>query len=107
MPTSPNRTIVVETTDEERRELYRILEIRRKLVDGQAYLEEARAMRGPPRGNFPIGTRSRIVRIRLAVNDWVLCYAHQYVSASGMDITGPDPKAIMVDEVVFRQGRAT
>ena len=61
-------------------------------------------MSGRVRGNFPPGTRSRIVRIRLAINDWVLCYAHQYVSDSGMQVTGPDPKSIMIDEVVFKQG---
>ena len=104
MSTSRSRSAIIISTNEELYELYRILDIRRKLADGQAYLEEARVMRGPPRGNFPPGTRSRIVRIKLAINDWVLCYAHQYTSASGMGITGPDPKAIMVDEVTFRQG---
>ncbi len=63
-------------------------------------------MSGRVRRGYLAGTRSRIVRIRLAINDWVLCYAHQYVSASGIDVTGPDPKSIMVDEVVFRQGGA-
>ena len=45
-----------------------------------------------------------MVRIKLAVNDWVLCYAHQYVSASGATLTGPDPKWIRVDDAMFKQG---
>ena len=105
MPTSRGQSVIVETTDEERYELYRILDIRRKLESGQAYLEEARVMRGPSRGNFPPGTRSRIVRIRLAINDWVLCYAHQYTNANGVGITRPDPKSIIIDDVTFRQSK--
>ncbi len=32
-------------------------------------------------------------------------YAHQYdVSAGGTEITGPDPKLIRIDDLVFRQG---
>ena len=45
-----------------------------------------------------------MVRIKLAVNDWVLCYAHQYMSASGLPLTGPDPKWIRVDDAMFKQG---
>ncbi len=85
--------------------MYRILDIRRKLESGQAYLEEARVMSERIRGDFPPGTRSRMVRIRLTVNDWILCYAHQYANSAGIGVTGPDPKTIMVDDVVFRQGR--
>ena len=102
MPTS--QPVIVETTDEERYELYRILDIRRKLEDGQAYLEEIRVISRNPKGNFPPGTYSRMVRIRLSINGWVLGYAHQYISAGGVGGTGPDPKMIRVDDVVFRQG---
>ena len=45
-----------------------------------------------------------MVRIKLTVNDWLICYAHQYVSASESEITGPDPKWIAVDDVIFTQG---
>ena len=104
MSISSDNPVYVHTTDQERYELYRILDIRRKLASGQAYLEEARVMSGSIRGNFPPDTRSRIVRIRLAINGWVLCYAHQYANSAGIGITGPDPKAILIDDVVFRQG---
>ena len=60
-------------------------------------------MKGPPKGNFPPGTQSRMVRIYMTVNNWLLCVAHQYVSLTGQDITGPDPKYIRVDDVVFKQ----
>ena len=106
MSISSNNPVYVDTTDQERYELYRILDIRRKLESGQAYLEETRVMSGRISGNFQPGTRSRMVRIRLTINDWVLCYAHQYANSAGIGITGPDPKAIMVDDVVFRQGRS-
>ena len=46
-----------------------------------------------------------MVRIKLAVNDWILCYVHQCTNANGVGITGPDPKTIMVDDVTFRQGK--
>ena len=58
----------------------------------------------PPRGNFPQGVRSRIFRIRLTINDWIICRAHQYVNADGSDFTGPDPKWIHIDDVIFKQG---
>ncbi len=94
----------MSVSDEVRYELYDILEVRTKLQTGQAYVEVARKMSGQPRSGFPAGTRSRMVRIRLTVNDWLLCYAHQYVSASGAAITGPDPKWIRIDDVIFKQG---
>ena len=46
-----------------------------------------------------------MVEIRLTVNGWLLCYAHQYVNPDGSDYTGPDPKAIRVDDVIFKQGK--
>ena len=61
-------------------------------------------MSAPGKGNFPPGTRSQMVNIRLVVNGWLLCIAHQYVNADGSDYTGPDPKWIRVDDVIFRQG---
>lgn len=63
-----------------------------------------RIMTRTPRGNFPMGTKSRMVEIRLSMNDWFLCYAHQYVDPFGEEITEPDPKAIRVDDVIFKQG---
>ena len=44
-----------------------------------------------------------MVNIRLTINDWLLCKAHQYVNADGSDYTEPDPKWIRVDDVVFKQ----
>ena len=105
MSTSSDQPVSIPVTDSERYELYSVLDVKRKLENGQAYIEEARIMAGPPRGGFPPGTRSRMVRIKLAVNDWILCYAHQYVSASGAPLTGPDPKWIRVDDAMFKQGR--
>ena len=45
-----------------------------------------------------------MVRIYLTVNNWLICYAHQYVSSTGTPITGPDPKWIAIDDVIFKQG---
>lgn len=45
-----------------------------------------------------------MVRIKLTVNDWFICYAHQYVNANGTDFTGPDPKWLRIDDVIFKQG---
>jgi hypothetical protein len=95
----------VPTTDTERHELYRVLDIRRKLANGQAYAEPRRVSSKPPRGNFPPGVRSRMVNIKLTVNDWLLCRAHQYVNADGSGYTGPDQKWIRVDDVIFKEGR--
>ena len=97
----------VPTSDSDRHELYRALDIRKKLASGQAYLEEVRVMSRPPSGSFPPGTLSRIVRIKLTVNDYTICLAHHYVSATGADITGPDPKWIAIDDVIFKQGEST
>ena len=107
MSTSSEREVSVPTSDSDRYELYRVLDIRQKLTDGQAYIEEIRVMSRPPPGIFPPGTRSRIVRIRLTVNDYTICLAHQYVSATGADVTGPDPKWIAIDDVIFKQGEST
>ena len=63
-----------------------------------------REMTSPPRGNFPPGSRSQIVSIRLAVNDWLLCLAHRYTGPDGEELTEPDPKYIQLDDVVFKQG---
>ena len=83
--------------------MYAILDIRRKLENGQAYLEVIRDMSGrSPRG-FPPGARSRMVVIRLTINNFAICYAHQYVSASGIPITRPDPKWIRVDDLILKQ----
>ena len=94
----------IAVLDSDLYELYRVLDVRRKLNTGQAYTKVYRTMASPRRGNFPPGTRSQMVEIRLTVNDWILCYAHQYVNADGSDYTGPDPKWIRVDDVIFKQG---
>ena len=102
-----NEPVQLATTDYERRELYRALDIRAKLANGQLYRQTYRESSGPPPyGNFPPGVRSRMIYIKLAVNDWVLCLAHHYVNADGSDYTEPDPKWIRVDDVLFKQGRS-
>ena len=106
MSVSPDQPVSIAVPNSELYELYRVLDVRRKLDTGQAYTEVRRTMAGPLRGSFPPGTRSRMVRIRLRVNDWFLCYAHQYVNADGSDHTGPDPKWIRVDDVIFKQGNS-
>ena len=58
------------------------------------------------RWNFPPETRSQMVNIKLTVNDWLLCIAHQYVNAYGSDYTAPDPKWIRVDDLIVKQGSA-
>lgn len=60
-------------------------------------------MTGPPKGHWPPGTRGRMVDIFLTVNDWRLCVANQFVDADGIELTGPDPKYIRIDDVVFMQ----
>lgn len=60
-------------------------------------------MKGPPRGSFPIGTRSQMIEIRLSINNWFLCYAHRYVRADGTPYTEPDPKLLRIDDLVFKQ----
>lgn len=45
-----------------------------------------------------------MVEIRLSVNDWFLCYAHQYIGPFDDELTEPDPKAIRIDDVMFKQG---
>lgn len=107
MSTSPERQVSVPTSDSERYELYRVLDMRKELADGQAYLEEVRVMSRPPSGSFPQGTRSRIVRIKLTVNDYTICLGRHHVSATGTDVTGPDPKWIAIDDVIFKQGEPT
>ena len=86
------------------RDLYRILDIREKLARGQVFSEVRRTMSTSRGLNFPPGTRSQMVNIKLSVNSWLLCIAHQYVNADGSDYTGPDPKWIRVDNVIFKQG---
>ncbi len=88
------------------REFYRILDIRGKVARGQAFSEVRGTMSASGKGNFPPETHSQMVNIKLTVNDWLLCIAHQYVNADGSDYTGPDPKWIRVDDVIFKQGRA-
>ena len=62
-------------------------------------------MARPPAGDLPTDARSRIIYIRLTINDRLLCVAHHYISASGEDLTEPDPKAIYVDDAAFKQAR--
>lgn len=45
-----------------------------------------------------------MVEIRLSVNDWFLCYAHHYIGPFDDELTEPDPKAIRIDDVMFKQG---
>ena len=94
---------MVKTTPEERWELYRILDLRIKLRDGLAYLEEKKTSRTPPAGDFPEGTRSQIVNVRLKINDYLICIAHRYAIPGDRQVTGPDPKYSRLDDLVLRQ----
>ena len=105
MRITPPRPVEIIVSETELRELYRILDIREKLARGQVFSEARRTMSAPRTGNFPLGTRSLMFTIWLTVNDWLLCIAHQYVNADGSDYTGPDPKWIRVDDVIFQQGK--
>lgn len=88
----PPNLIDVIWTDEERWELYRILDLRNKLGNGQAYEEIRRVMR---RG-------SRIVNIKLTVNDYLICVAHRYLREDGV-LKEPDPKYFQIDDLRIGQ----
>ena len=82
------------------------MNVRAKLASDQLYTQiYHESQNPPPSGNFPLGVRSRMIHIKLTVNDWVLCLAHHYVNPDGSDYTEPDPKWIRVDDVIFKQGR--
>ena len=92
--------------DRERRELYRILRLRDKLADGQAFIEVRRTGNFQPEGDFPAGTRSQIVNIRLQVNHYRICVAHRYVIIGGSgwnEWTEPDPKSIFIDDLAVKE----
>ena len=98
----------MKTTDEERWELYRVLDLHRKLASGEAYLRPGKTASEPPRrvgkkGTLPNETRSQMVDIYLAINDWFICRAHRYVMPDGSGFTGPDPKLIRIDDLILRQ----
>ncbi len=92
MSTVDPQRIAIIWTDEERWELYRVLDIRSKLSNGQAYEENRRAMR---RG-------SRMVNIRLTVNDYLICIANRFLRPDGLE-TGPDPKYFRIDSLRIGQ----
>ena len=94
---------MVNTTPEERWELYLILDLRNKLRTGLAYLEERKTSINPPGGDFPPGTRSQMVNIRLKINDYLICIAHRYTVPGGRQVTDPDPKYIRLDHLVLSQ----
>ena len=98
-------TVAVRSSDQERREIYRVLHIRDKLISGQAYLTVRWEGKNRPRGNFPAGSRSQIVDIRLAINDYLICMAHRYVDGVGREITEPDPKRIEIDDLALIEER--
>ena len=79
-------------TDEERWELYRILDLRYKLRNGQAYEETKRIMK---RG-------SMMVNIRLTVNDYLICVAHRYLREDGV-LKETDSKYFKIDTLRIGQ----
>ena len=89
-------------SDLERWELYRTLNLRIKLNEGQAYLESRQTSSKPPPGDFPEDARSQMVNIKLTVNDYLICIAHQYVRPNG-PLTGPDPKYFQIDDLRIRE----
>ena len=103
MSASDREPVVINCTDQERREIYRMLDIRRKLASGQAYIKLRKFNPGPPLGNFPEGTKGRSVDIHLTINDWRICVAQHYVLPDGTDHTEPDPKMIHIDDLILNQ----
>ena len=102
--TSGTIPTVISVTADERRTIYRALDISGKIQSGQAYVKVARVMAGIKEGtHVPEGTASRMVRIYLRINDYFLCYAHHYVNPDGTDYTEPDPKYLRIDDVVFSE----
>jgi hypothetical protein len=97
-------TSKVPSTDQERRDIYRALNLREKLLTSQAYLTVLSESNNHPGGNFPFGTRSQMVEIHLAVNHFVICLAHRYVWPNGNQMTEPDPKRITIDDLSLIQG---
>lgn len=95
--------MTLKSTDEERREIYRALDIKRKIENGQVYMRTRRLHKGPPSGDFPEGTRSRLVEIYLTENDWYLCLAQHYIRPDGTDHTEPDPKYLRIDNLILKQ----
>ena len=93
--------VPIHSSDQERREIYRILDIREKLLSDQAYLKVRRQGNNQPAGDFPRETRSQLIEIRLSLNDHLLCVAHRYVLPSGSEWTQPDPKSIQIDELAL------
>ena len=95
--------IQVRYSDLERRDLYRALNLRAKLNNGQAYLQVRRTSKNHPGGDFPNDVRSKIVDIRLTVNDYRICVAHRYVHLDGREYLEPDPKSIRIDALELIQ----
>ena len=93
----------VRSTDDERRNLFQVLNLREKLRTSQAYLTVRReSKRGPGRG-LPDGTRSQLVEIRLSVNHYLIRIAHRYITPEGRGYTQPDPKRINIDDLALIQ----
>ena len=98
----------IKTTDQERWELYGILDLREKLSCGEAYLRPGKMASGPPtysgkKGTLPTEAGSQMVDIHLTINDWFICRAHRYVMPDESELTGPDPKLIRMDDLVLQQ----
>ena len=94
---------IIRSSDRERREIYRVLNITNKLLTGQAYLTVRWEGKNQPRGDFPPGSRSQIVDISLTVNDYLICVAHRFVDAEGHPLTQPDPKRVDIDDLIIRE----
>ena len=99
--------LTVRVSDQTRREIYGVLNLRDKIESGQAYLETRRNHRRQPDGDFPPGTRSEMVNIRLSINDFLICVAHRYITDQGRSYTQADPKRINIDDLSLVQERPT
>lgn len=44
-----------------------------------------------------------MVNIKLRINDYLICVAHRYVRSDGVQLTGPDPKYIRLDDLALRE----
>lgn len=82
------------------RDIYHALNLRSKLTDGQAFLEQKSIASDSHKGKYGDEVRTQIVNIKLASNGYRICLAHRYLKEEdGSPLTEPDPKYIHVDEL--------
>ena len=104
MSTSPSSSpSIIGFTEDERWELYAILDLRNKLSSGQARINERRTSKQRPGREGEGQVRSQIVEIRLTVNEYLICLAHRMIDENDHPLTEPDPKSFRIDDLRIRQ----